>query len=236
MFVIPNAFEGNNILSTTKLLISLRKITSIRTEDFVVNWSKRKNLTPFIILISIVLSQNTSDKNALVALKKLLDKKIVEPQDIASLSLEELEEIIRPAGMYKIRAKTIKNIASFFKDNDELEKICFHETSQARNILMSIQGIGVKTAEVFLAAYCKKSVFPVDRHILRITSRMLGEKVSYTSASEYWKNIFSPNEYHEAHLRLIDLGRKICRTQKPLCKKCPLKDYCEYYKKHKKAG
>ncbi len=229
-------FEGNNILSTTKLLLSLRKITSIRTEDFVVSWSRRRKLTPFIVLISIVLSQNTSDKNALVALKKLLDKKIMEPQDISGLTLKELEEIIRPAGMYKSRAKTIKNIASFFRDNNELEKICEYETDQARSILTSIKGIGIKTAEVFLAAYCKKTVFPVDRHILRITSRILGRKVSYRTAADYWKNIFSPNEYHEGHLRLIDLGRKICRTKKPLCKKCPLNESCKYSKEHKNAG
>jgi endonuclease-3 len=99
-------------------------------------------------------------------------------------------------------------------------------TELARNKLIAVEGIGNKTADVFLALYGHK-VFPVDTHILRI-GRRLGVGKTYKEISNYFlSNLGSDVKYHMA---LISHGRFICKARNPLCEQCYIRKICAYYK------
>ncbi len=218
------------------LLERLRESTVVRSEGFVVRWVVgRERRNGFLVLLSIVLSQNTSDRNALVALRRLLDFGVRDPADFLSADENSVMEALRPAGLYRQRYNVLRGIAVFLRDHPGwLDELCSLDPGVARKRLLGFRGIGVKTADVFLSVYCGHPVFPVDRHILRITKRVTGsDRVSYDEASEYWKKVFTPDEYGEAHVRLIEVGRRYCRPVKPLCSECPLREACSYPKRKK---
>ncbi|MFP3298793.1 MAG: endonuclease III [Thermocladium sp.] len=186
--------------------------------------------TIFEALVATVLTQNTSDVNAgraFYALKKRIE---VSPSGILSLSEDELAEVIRPAGMHVRRARQLIELAKAVLERfgNDLEFIRSMDADEARRLLMSLPGIGPKTADVILVNL-GKPVFPIDTHILRISKR-IGLASTYDSASKAWMSIFKPNEYLWGHLSLIEFGRRICRARSPKCNQCGLQSVCKYYK------
>lgn len=210
----------------------------------------RLNLSEFIVprligkplfefIVGVMLSQNTSDRNAIKAYKNLI--KIygspLTPNKILSKPINVLEDAIKIAGIYKQRAKRIYELAKLFSKpgfEEELkEKIKALDVNEARQILMELPGVGIKSADVILSQYFGKPSFPVDTHIRRITARLgYVNTHDYLSISDWWKSILEPRNYLETHLLLIIHGRKICRARSPLCEKCLLsRDVCRYGRK-----
>lgn len=213
-----------------ELLQRLRSATRLVDEDYVVRWAVKKGLPAFLALVSVILSQNTSDKNALRSLRLLMDRGLDTPQRILASPEDMVLEALRPSGMYRQRLATLKRLSqAIVEEGLDLEALCRKPTPEALGELTRVKGIGVKTAEVFLSAYCGHPTFPIDRHIMRITRRVTGrDKMGYREASDFWKNIFPPQHYREAHLRLIDVGRQYCRPRNPRCGECPLNTMCAY--------
>uniref|UniRef100_A0A7J3XXL9 Endonuclease III n=1 Tax=Thermogladius calderae TaxID=1200300 RepID=A0A7J3XXL9_9CREN len=188
----------------------------------------------FELLVAVVLSQNTSDRNAIRAFENLKGKLgVITPETVASLSIEELAELIRPAGLHAQRARRIKEIAEALKGRlQEFEaRIRELDAADAREVLKQFRGVGDKTADVILLVYFGKKVFPVDTHIKRITQRLgFVKSGSYREISSFWSRCLPPEKYLEAHLLLIEHGRETCRARRPLCGECPLRDLCEFYR------
>ncbi|WFO76339.1 endonuclease III [Desulfurococcaceae archaeon MEX13E-LK6-19] len=199
--------------------------------SFIVNYVKGRSLFEFII--AVLLSQNTSDKNAIKAFERLREVtgNSISPERILSLNINEIAEAIRPAGMHKERAKRIIEIAKLFSDKnfvtkliDKLNKV---PVEDARRILMEIPGVGRKTADVVLLMYFGKPTFPVDTHIMRITRRLgFINKNDYEQARSFWMKFLDSRDYLETHLLLITHGRRICKSRNPSCTKCLLAEYC----------
>ncbi len=190
-----------------------------------------RELTPYEFLILIILSQNTSDKLAKKAFNNLtlrfgrpLDPvKILEKPD-------DVIECIKVSGMYRRKYETIRNLSNLvlqkgqeFLDNDD--------PSTVRRILLSIDGLGRKSVDVFLLFRRFYPTFPVDTHIRRISSRIpLVEKADYDTISNAFIREFN-NDVRMlmiAHLVLIRHGRELCKALSPRCSMCPLADICEY--------
>lgn len=213
----------------------LRKMHGeIDTSSFIATHVRDKELFEFII--AVMLSQNTSDKNAIRAykgLRKLLDGSI-EPEKVLEKTFNDIANAIRPAGMHYQRAKRIIELAKLFRNREFVNKIVNDiinmNVEEARKLLTSLPGIGVKTADVVLLMYFGKPTFPVDTHITRVTKR-LGylDKYDYESIRRFWMNIINPRNYLETHLLLITHGRRICKSRNPLCNKCLLSRLCKYY-------
>ncbi|MGB9726014.1 MAG: endonuclease III domain-containing protein [Fervidicoccaceae archaeon] len=181
---------------------------------------------PFILLVSIILSQNTSDSNAIRALENLEKLGLTEPTSIVNAGLEKVLQAVQVSGLGKIKAERIMKLSEFLLERrDFLEKIC-EKGEKARDELMQLRGIGPKTADVFLLIYCGIPTFPVDRHINRVTERIVGKKMSYDETSAFWKEKVPPEKYREAHLKLIFVGRKYCRPANPRCEFCPFNKSC----------
>jgi len=192
-------------------------------------WAE-KNLgrDAFSLLVAIVLSQNTSDVNALKALRNLASAGLLSPLAIRSASEEAIADLVSPAGQKSSRARALKSIADFFIENPQFSETACIDVDGARYRLLEVWGVGEKTADVFLAVYCGAvKFFPVDRHIMRVTSRLVGKELSYSEASALWSSCAAgAADPRSLHLYLIDLGRRVCRPRSPLCGSCPLAECC----------
>jgi len=192
----------------------------------------------FGLLVAIVLSQNTSDKNSIKALRNLMKETQLLPEKILSLKDEKLEELIKPGGLYKEKAKRIKELARMMVNGYSLEKILNMPVEEARRELLKIPGIGKKTADVFLAIHGKETI-GVDTHAARVSKRLgiAPWDGKYEDIRRALLRVFKGQEnYDIVHRYLIALGRKWCKAKDPICHECPLNDICQYYRKRKKKS
>ena len=102
---------------------------------------------------------------------------------------------------------------------------------QAKEFLGSLKGVGPKTVACTLLFAYNRPFFPIDTHIFRIARRLglIPEKCSDEEAHRMMAEMIPKQQYFEAHINLIRLGRRVCRPREPLCEQCCLIDYCEYY-------
>ncbi|MCR8454189.1 MAG: endonuclease III [Crenarchaeota archaeon] len=201
----------------------LLRTIEIQKGQFIVDYVDQ----PFGLLIAIILSQNTADRNSIKALFKLKESIGLDPEKIHSSSVEKIEEAIYPAGLYKRKAKIIKNLAREVVNGFDLKKITMLDTEDARRALLNIEGIGKKTADVFLALNGKK-IMGVDVHATRIAMRWgIAKKRSYDDIQKAYLELFDFVEnYDYLHRLLITLGRKYCKARNPNCGECPIQDLC----------
>ena len=193
----------------------------------------------FEVLIATILSQNTTDKNSISAYKNLRKKMDLKPEVLASITLREIEKSIKKAGLYKSKAKAIKESAVVIlnKLNGNINNLRRYSFEEARKILVNIPGVGLKTADIILLHLGYPS-FPVDTHIKRVSKRLgiVNEKAGYEEISEVWRKALNKEEYLDGHLRIIAFGRRICTAKRPQCDICPLIDICLYGKKYGESG
>ncbi len=202
----------------------------IDASSFIATRVRSKSLFEFII--AVLLSQNTSDRNAIRAyrnLKRLL--KEISPEEVLEAGFDKIVDAIRVAGMYKYRARVIIELARLFKDKGFVDRLTMDlevsNVESARKKLLSLPGIGVKTADVVLLMYFSKPVFPVDTHIKRITYRLgVVSKKDYETIRMFWEKVLDKKDYLKTHLLLITHGRKTCKARNPLCNKCVLSKWC----------
>jgi len=216
------------------LVLLRRRYGAIDPSKFIAQYVSGVGLFEFIV--AVMLSQNTSDVNAIKAyieLKKLLRGSIT-PEKILERSVEEIADAIRSAGMQVQRALRIRELAEKFVQPGFAEELTSYvereSVENARRKLMELPGVGAKTADVVLLMYFNKPTFPVDTHIMRVTSRMgFVERQRYEDVRRFWMTVLKPEQYLEAHLLLITHGRETCRARKPLCGECVVSKYCRYY-------
>ncbi|MCS7102950.1 MAG: endonuclease III [Candidatus Korarchaeum sp.] len=182
----------------------------------------------FEVLVTTVISQNTNDRNTMKVLRRMREKfGTVTPERILETRTEELENIIRPAGLYRQKAKYLKEIVKELSGG-ALKDILEKDLEEARRRLISIPGIGPKTADVLLSVVSKGSI-AVDRHIARVSLRLgITDRKDYESIRRALMELFDEKDYLKAHLLLIKLGRVYCRPRNPKCQECPLRDICVF--------
>lgn len=210
-----------------EILRRLSEEFDIRDEEYASLLSFRTG-NPFEVLVTTVISQNTNDRNTLRVLKRIRERLgTVTPEKILEIKLEDLEDIIRPAGLYRQKAKYLKEIASELSGG-VLQEILKEDPEEARRRLMRVPGIGPKTADVLLSVMGKRSI-AVDRHVARVSLRLgISNKGDYESIRRALMEFFDEKDYLKAHLLLIKLGRTSCRPGRPKCRECPLRDICAF--------
>ncbi|MEM0268673.1 MAG: endonuclease III [Candidatus Korarchaeum sp.] len=210
-----------------EILRRLSEEFDIRDEEYASLLSLRTG-NPFEVLVTTVISQNTNDRNTLRVLKRMRELLgEITPEKILEVQLEDLEDFIRPAGLYRQKARYLKEIASELRGG-VLEEILREDPEEARRRLMRVPGIGPKTADVLLSVMGKRSI-AVDRHIARVSLRLgISDKRDYEIIRKALMGMFDEKDYLKAHLLLIKLGRTYCRPRKPRCQECPLRDICPF--------
>ncbi len=203
---------------------------SIMLEDdsFIPTRARRASLTPLESLIGIILSQNSTDKNAWKALENLLTYYggRVTAEKISGTDLRVLESLIKPAGIYRSKARAIKNLVSVLSEEDLVSL----DVDELRKRLSSVRGIGPKTVDVFLASVRGVPTFPIDTHIRRILYRIgaISKKTeSYGKIRSLVMSQVPPDKLLITHYVLILHGRTICKARNPRCAECPVEDLCE---------
>jgi endonuclease-3 len=190
--------------------------------------------------VGTILSQNTNGRNRSTAHNRLEEMIGITPENLANASLEAIAEAIRPAGMYNQRSKVLKRVSEevlerFGGNLDDVVKKPFPE---AREALMSLPGVGPKTADVTLMFVAGSKIVPVDRHIFRITERLgiVPQKAPYSDVRNAWETATPPDRRQDAHVFLIRFGRETCRARTPRCHDCFIEDLCPYPEKKTTLG
>lgn len=210
------------------ILRRLSSSFSLREEEYA-SLISAKSGNPFEIIVVTVISQNTNDRNTINVLRRFRERfDSLNPEDLLDLSDEELEEILRPAGLQKQKARYLRRIAEELRGGRLMEILEEGDAEEVRRKLMRIPGIGPKTADVLLSVLGRETI-AVDRHVARVSQRLgIAKGRDYENIRKSLMNIFDKKDYLKAHLLLIKLGRTYCRPRNPKCDECPLRDICEY--------
>ncbi len=185
---------------------------------------------PFRTLIVTIISQNTADRNTAKAFENLSKRFKITPEALAKANQKGIEQCLRVGGLYRNKAKTIKQVSKTIleKYHGELKPILSLPTEKARETLMQFPGVGPKTADVVLLFSAKKNTIPVDTHVNRVSKRLglAPAKGNYEAVRKALQTIYDPADYMQVHVLLISHGRKYCKARLPLCKQCPINTLC----------
>jgi len=176
--------------------------------------------SPFKILISCLLSLRARDETTEKISKELF--KIADtPRKISKLPIKKLEKIIFSTGHYKKKAKTLKHVSN------ELIKRFKSKVPKTREQLISIKGIGPKTANIVLAFAYNKQVIPVDTHLHRVSNRLgfVKTKTAEKTEPELYK-IIPKKHWLNYNAIIVQFGKEICQPISPWCSKCAINKYC----------
>jgi len=204
---------------------NIGKIMQILTRHF--NYSDRTTLNrmrrkpdAFKILISCLLSLRTKDENTEKVSARLFAVADT-PQAIASFPIKKLERLIYSSGHYKKKARTLKHVSK------ELIKKYGGIVPSSREKLLSIKGIGPKTANIVLCFAYQQSVLPIDTHCHRIPNRLGWLQTKTPEKTELVLSKILPKKYwNEFNGIFVLFGRTICQPISPFCSKCPIETYC----------
>ena len=183
------------------------------------------NKDPYRVLISTILSQRTREENTAKAADALFSR-IKTPSDLLKLDEKTIQKLIRPSGFYRQKAKTIRKVSEVLL-NDFNGKV-----PSERELLVSLPGVGLKTADVVLNHSFGQPVIAVDVHV-NVCSKRIGlvsEKADYEETRKALEKLTPLKDRDLVNLGFVFFGREICLTAHPKCPICPLKKICKYYK------
>ncbi len=183
-------------------------------------------------LILTVLSQNTSDLNCGRAYRAMRERYPTWEQVIEA-DTAELVGVLRPGGLANQKAPRIQAILRELAGSEhglDLEWLAGVDAGEAMSLLTALPGVGAKTASCVLLFSLGVPVMPVDTHVHRIALRLglIGPRVSAEAAHPLLTAMTPPARMLEAHLLLIEHGRRTCRARRPLCEQCVLLDLCPF--------
>ncbi|MCX6376211.1 MAG: endonuclease III [Armatimonadetes bacterium] len=186
---------------------------------------------PLRELIYIILSAKTPEAKYQEAYRRLM-RRFRELDRLADADVQEIEELIRWAGLARRKAEQIVQLAKAVKDRfgrvtlSPLQKMA---DAEAEAFLRHLPGVGKKTARCVLMYALDRQVFPVDAHVLRICQRLgWAEEMSAkgTGVHDRLQERIPPELRHSLHVGMVMLGREYCRPRNPLCRDCPMSDAC----------
>jgi endonuclease-3 len=188
---------------------------------------------PIAGLIETVLSQHTNDHNrdrAFAALRQ----RFPSWEEVREAPLPELEEAIRPGGLARQKAPRIQAILEQLGEEPDLDWTREAPVEESREYLLSLPGVGRKTAACVLIFSWGIPEIPVDVHVHRVGGRLglFPEKASFDKAHDEMLAIVPPEDAYELHVNLIRHGRTICRP-KPRCGECGLRRMCPWYRENR---
>ena len=177
---------------------------------------------PFELLVATILSAQCTD-NQVNAVTTTLFQKLTSPADFAAASLDEIETLIRPTGYFRNKAKNIKKCSQML-----IEKYN-GKVPGSLDELVTLPGVGRKTANVVLGAAFGIPGIVVDTHVGRISKRLgLTENSDPVKVEFDLMKLIPQNDWSDFSLLIIFFGRTTCKSRKPRCPGCPLRDLCTY--------
>ena len=186
--------------------------------------------SPLEIMIGAVLTQNTSWKNVEKAIANLKEASLMHLERLHKTKVEELAEIIRPSGYYRLKAKRLSNLIDYVmtRYDGDLEWMFSHDVTSLREELLAINGIGPETADSILLYAGNKETFVVDTYTSRILKRhgWIEWEADYHQIQDHFVSQVPAEveHYNEFHALIVRTGNEFCRKT-PKCDSCPLECY-----------
>lgn len=176
------------------------------------------------LLIAIMLSAQSTDKRV-NEVTKVLFSKYDSLEKLFSASLDDIKKIIRPVGSFNKKSLYIKDIVNKILVNGGI--------SCDRNFLESMSGVGRKSTNVYLAIMYNYPLFAVDTHVSRVSKRLgiADDGDDVLVIEKKLMDYFPKEKWNRLHLQLVLFGRYYCKSRKPLCDECKLRDMCKFNKK-----
>jgi len=206
------------------------KILQVLRKTFTLPKRVTSNRDSFETLIVTIISQNTANRNTAKAFGKLSKRFKITPEVLANAEINQIEECLKVAGLYRNKAKTIKQISKIIleKFRGDLNPILSLTFEDARKTLLQLPGVGPKTADVVLLFCAQKSTIPVDTHVNRVSKRLglAPMEGDYETVRESLQALYNPKDYLMLHILLILLGRNYCKAKNSLCSQCPVNTLC----------
>jgi endonuclease-3 len=195
--------------------------------------SWRPHMDAVAELVSTIISQNTNDVNRDVAFGRLQER-LPAWEQVRDADSEVVIDAIRPAGLANQKGPRIQEALRFITQERgelKLDFLADWPVEDAKAWLLSIKGVGPKTAAIVLLFSLGRPAFPVDTHVHRVTKRLglIGPRVSRERAHRDLEDLVAPEDYYAFHLNVIRHGRQVCTSRKPHCESCFLPDLCHFF-------
>lgn len=177
---------------------------------------------PFEMLISTILSAQSTDKQVNKITQRLFEL-FPTPAHFARMQPQELEPYIKSCGVYRNKAKNIVHTCRQLLERFD------GQVPSTREELVSLPGVGRKTANVVLSNAYGQDTIAVDTHVFRVSNR-----IGLTTAKDPLQtelqliDVIPPGKRSAAHFWLIWHGRRICSARNPKCTQCAVRAYCRY--------
>ncbi len=203
--------------------VRVEKILSALTELYPEAKAELHFSNPYETLIATILSAQCTDKRVNMVTEKLFAL-YPDAHAMARLTPEELEPHIKSCGLYHNKAKNIVAASKALVERFD------GQVPASRKELMSLPGVGQKTAGVVLLAAFGDDQIPVDTHVFRVSNRIgLANADTPNGVENQLREVLPKEIWSHAHHLLIWHGRRCCAARKPACDRCPLRDgLCSY--------
>ncbi|MBP3267292.1 MAG: endonuclease III [Ruminococcus sp.] len=178
---------------------------------------------PYQLMFAARLAAQCTDARVNIVTKTLF-KKYPTLQAFADADLAELEQDVKPCGFYHTKAKSLKEMAG------QLINDFGGEVPDTMEQLLTLSGIGRKTANLMLGDVFGKPAMVTDTHCIRITGRLgLTANKEPAKVEKDLVKLIPPEESSDFCHRTVEFGRDICKARSPKCTECPLNYFCRYY-------
>ncbi|MDD4110636.1 MAG: endonuclease III [Clostridia bacterium] len=175
------------------------------------------------LLVAVILSAQCTDKRVNLITKQLFEK-YPTAKIMANANLLDIENEIKSCGFYHNKAKSIisacKDIVDMYNG----------EVPSEMDKLIKLRGVGRKTANVIISVGFGGDAIAVDTHVFRVSRRLLlADEKTPEKVELQLQKVIDKKDWTEMHYLMVLFGRYICKSQRPLCEECKLKDICKYY-------
>ena len=181
--------------------------------------------SPFELLVAVILSAQCTDERV-NKVTKVLFEKYNTPTSILTLSPSQLASIILPCGLNNSKAKNILLSAKSIVENFN------GEVPSDYDKLLTLAGVGRKTANVVYSIAFGGDAIAVDTHVFRVSNRIgLANASNVIKTEKQLMKAIEKNKWSKAHHYLIYHGRRVCTAKNPKCENCVISNECEYKNK-----
>ena len=189
-----------------------------------------RRMSPLDSLMLTVLSQNTTDANSGRAFERL-KARFPTWQDVLKARPQQIADTIRSGGLAEIKSGRMKQILGRIEQDQgrlDLSLLRRMSVAEVREYLLSLPGVGRKTAAVVMLFSLGMPTFPVDTHVLRVSRRLglIPPRTTMDQAHDLFDQMLKTEQMLDLHLGLIRHGRTVCIARRPRCPICVLLDLC----------
>ncbi|QDU54868.1 endonuclease III domain-containing protein [Aeoliella mucimassa] len=186
--------------------------------------------SPLEVVVGAVLVQNTAWRNVERAIANLKTHELLDVERLHRAPTEQLETLLQPAGYFRVKTKRLQNVIRFLVDQHggSLDRLFELSIDDARQQLLSVNGVGPETADSILLYAGSLPRFVVDAYTRRILLRhnWIEPPATYEAMQQLFERRLAPDVdlYNEYHALIVRVGNEYCRA-KPKCESCPLRSY-----------